>query len=65
MATLARLVARILTGFLDRTRQLLVIQVTYYFVWIVGIVVTLDSIGMNLQTIATALGLGGVAVGLR
>ena len=39
------------------------IQVTYYFVWIVGIVVTLDSVGMNLQTIATALGLGGVAVG--
>lgn len=63
LATVARRIARTLTRFMDRTRQLLVIQVTYYFVWIVGIVVTLDSIGMNLQTFATAFGLGGVAVG--
>jgi small-conductance mechanosensitive channel len=64
VATFARNTARTMTGFMrDQTRRLLVTQLTYYFVWIVGIIVTLDSIGMNLQTFATAFGLGGVAVG--
>ena len=64
LATLGRRAAHALTFFIrDRTRRLLVVQVTYYFIWLVGIFVTLDSIGMNLQTFATAFGLGGVAVG--
>lgn len=51
MATFARNTARAMTGFMrDQTRRLLVIQVTYYFVWIVGVIVALDSIGMNLAT---------------
>jgi small conductance mechanosensitive channel len=64
LATLARKAARAASRFIqDQTIRLLVVQVTYYLVWIVGIFVTLDAIGMNLQTVTTGLGLGGVAVG--
>ena len=64
LATLARKLARSGSRFIqDKTVRLLVVQVTYYFTWIVGIFVMLDAIGMNLQTVATAFGLGGVAVG--
>ena len=64
LATLARKAAREASRVIhDQTVRLLVVQVTYHFVWIVGILVTLDAVGMNLQTAATALGLGGVAIG--
>ena len=36
-----------------------------YLVWAAGFIVTLDAVGVNLEAAVTALGLGGVAIGLR
>jgi len=65
LATLARRIARAGAEYAirDRTRRLLVTQVSYYLVWAAGFIVMLDVVGVNLNSAVTALGLGGVAVG--
>jgi small conductance mechanosensitive channel len=47
----------------DKTIQSLVRQVSYYTVWVVGILVALDAFGFNPQTFVTGLGLTSVALG--
>jgi small conductance mechanosensitive channel len=47
----------------DATIQSLVRQMSYYAVWIVGILVALDAFGFNPQTFVTGLGLTSVALG--
>ena len=64
LATLARRMARAgAERIRDPTRKMFVTQVSYYLVWIVGVIVALDAAGMDLQSAATAFGLGGVALG--
>ena len=64
LATLARRGARTGAQYIrDPTTKMLVTQVTYYLVWAVGFVVAFDAVGMNLEAVATALGLGSVAIG--
>ena len=38
-------------------------QVAYYTVWAIGVIVALDVAGVDVKTMATGLGLGGVALG--
>jgi len=38
-------------------------QVSYYVVWTVGVIVALDAIGVNPESVITALGLTGVVLG--
>jgi small-conductance mechanosensitive channel len=47
----------------DVTVQSLVRQMSFYAVWIVGILVALDALGLNPQTFVTGLGLTSVALG--
>lgn len=64
LAVLVRRLARVAAKPLhDDTARRLVEQVSYYLVWTIGILVTLKAAGMNLETMATTLGLGGVAIG--
>jgi small conductance mechanosensitive channel len=65
LATLVRRIVRAGAEYTirDRTRKLLVIQVSYYLVWAAGFIVMFDVVGVNLNSAVTALGLGGVAVG--
>ena len=39
-------------------------QISYYAIWVVGILVALDAMGFNPQTLVTGLGLTSVALGL-
>ena len=64
IASLTRRVTREGARFIrDPTVKMLVSHVAYYCVWAIGVVVMLDALGMNFQSVATALGLGGIAVG--
>lgn len=64
LARLVRRVARAGAQYIDdQTTRLLVTQVSYYVVWVVGLSVALDAVGVNLQSAVTALGLGSVAIG--
>jgi len=45
------------------TMRNLLRQVSYYFVWGVGVIVAMDVAGVDIRTMATGLGLGGVALG--
>ncbi|MDQ3548197.1 MAG: mechanosensitive ion channel family protein [Chloroflexota bacterium] len=47
----------------DLTIENLIKQVAYYAVWSLGIVVAIDALGFNPQTVATGLGLTGLALG--
>ena len=38
-------------------------QVSYYSVWAIGVIVALDVAGVDVRSMATGLGLGGVALG--
>ena len=38
-------------------------QVAYYSVWAIGVIVALDVAGVDVKSMATGLGLGGVALG--
>jgi small-conductance mechanosensitive channel len=64
LATVVRRIARAGAQYIDhRSVRLLVTQVPYYLVWMIGVIVTLDAAGVNLQAAVTALGLGSVAIG--
>jgi small conductance mechanosensitive channel len=64
LASLARWLVRMSTTFVrDATVRVLITQVSYYLVWAIGVVVTLDALGINLQAVVTAFGLGSVALG--
>jgi small-conductance mechanosensitive channel len=64
LATLGRRIVRTGAQYIDnRSVRLLVTQVPYYLVWMVGFIVALDAVGVNLQSAVTALGLGSVAIG--
>ena len=47
----------------DPTIKYLVVQVSYYVVWMLGFIVALDAVGVNPESVITALGLTGVALG--
>lgn len=47
----------------DLTIENLIKQVAYYAVWIVGVVVAIDALGLDPATVATGLGLTGLALG--
>jgi small conductance mechanosensitive channel len=64
LALLVRRVVRFGTRYVpDPTIRLLITQVSYYLVWAIGFIVMLDTLGLNLQSVVTALGLGSVALG--
>lgn len=47
----------------DRTVESLVKQGAYYFIWTVGLIVAVDALGFEPQTVVTGLGLTGLALG--
>jgi small-conductance mechanosensitive channel len=47
----------------DRTVESLVKQGTYYAVWTLGLIVAVDALGFQPQTVVTGLGLTGLALG--
>lgn len=47
----------------DLTVENLIKQIAYYAIWTLGLVVTVDALGFNPQTVATGLGLTGIALG--
>ena len=65
LATVVRRAARASVPHMvrDRTMQNLLREVAYYAVWLIGLLVALDALGLNPQTFVTGLGLTGVAVG--
>jgi len=64
LATVARRIARAGTHYVpDPTVRMLLTQVSYYLVWAIGCIVALDALGLNPQSVVTALGLGSVAIG--
>jgi small-conductance mechanosensitive channel len=64
LATLIRRITRFATQWVDNpTRRSLIRQVSYYSVWIVGLFVALGVLGVDARTVATTLGLGGIALG--
>lgn len=63
-ATLTRRIVRTAAEYIhDQTVRMLIIQVSYYLVWAVGFIVMFDAVGMSPESVATALGLGSVAIG--
>lgn len=64
LASLARRGAQVALGYVEHpTHQNLVRQVSFYTVWAVGVLVALDVVGVDLPSVVTGLGLGGVALG--
>lgn len=47
----------------DLTVENLIKQVAYYAIWSLGIIVAIDALGFDPQTVATGLGLTGLALG--
>ncbi|MBW3633481.1 MAG: mechanosensitive ion channel family protein, partial [Chloroflexi bacterium] len=58
---LMRLIFRYVVN--DLTVENLIKQVAYYAVWILGLVVAVDALGLDPATVATGLGLTGLALG--
>jgi small conductance mechanosensitive channel len=48
---------------LDLTVQSLLRQLVYYSIWTIGLLVTVDALGFQAQTVVTGLGLTGLALG--
>ena len=64
LAALAQRVVRIAVVYVHSpTLRNLLHQLAYFAVWGVGVLVALDVAGVDVKTIATGLGLGGVALG--
>jgi small-conductance mechanosensitive channel len=64
LATIVRFVVALLTRYVsDPTLKHLLMQLAYYGVWLIGIIVALDAVGVNSQSVVTGLGLTGVALG--
>lgn len=47
----------------DLTVENLIRQVAYYDVWVIGLIVAVDALGLDPATVATGLGLTGLALG--
>ena len=47
----------------DKTTESLIKQIAYYAVWTLGLIVALDALGFEPQTVVTGLGLTGLALG--
>lgn len=47
----------------DVTVENLLKQLAYYAVWVLGFIVAVDAFGLDPQTVVTALGLTGLALG--
>ncbi|MDQ3674906.1 MAG: mechanosensitive ion channel family protein [Gemmatimonadota bacterium] len=47
----------------DRTIENLIRQVAYYAIWAVGLMLAIDALGFQPQTVVTGLGLTGLALG--
>ncbi len=65
IAAITRRVLRSVSRFVlkDPTTQNLVRQVTFYFIWGIGIVVAINALGFEPQTVATGIGLTSLALG--
>lgn len=64
LATLTQHAVRFGAAYVDSpTLRNLLRQLSYYTVWAVGVLVALDVAGVDVRTMATGLGLGGVALG--
>lgn len=64
LATIARRIAGFAARYVDNpTRRNLMRQVSYYVIWAIGVVVALDVVGVDVQSVVTGLGLGSVALG--
>lgn len=66
---LSRLVGEFLNLYMKRYREdvpatSLVVQITKVFVFLLGLLVALDKLGVSITPVITALGIGGLAVGL-
>lgn len=47
----------------DRTVENLIRQIAYYAIWALGLMLAVDALGFHAQTVVTALGLTGLALG--
>ena len=47
----------------DRTVESLMTQLVYYTIWVLGLIVAVDALGFQPQTVVTGLGLTGLALG--
>jgi len=64
LAMLVKRVARFCTQFIKNPMKANLIRlVSYYLIWVIGICVALDVLGVDARSLATGLGLGGVAIG--
>jgi small conductance mechanosensitive channel len=65
LATLIRWLMRVLFHWIvkDLTTENLLKQLAYYTVWILGIIVAVDALGFDPQTVLTGLGLTSLALG--
>ena len=63
LATLTRRIVRAAAKYIHDQTTMMIVQVSYYLVWAVGFLVMFDAVGMNPESVATALGLGSVAIG--
>ncbi len=65
LASLARRLMRVVFKRLiaDLTVENLIRQLTYYTIWALGLLVAVDALGFDPQTVVTGLGLTGLALG--
>jgi small-conductance mechanosensitive channel len=64
LAILVKRFARFCTQFIKNPMKANLIRlVSYYLIWVIGICVALDVLGVDARSLATGLGLGGVALG--
>lgn len=64
LATVVRSATRYSTKFIKNPMKASLIRmVSYYTVWLIGICVALDVVGVDARSLITGLGLGGVALG--
>ncbi|ABR91452.1 mechanosensitive ion channel protein (mscS family) [Janthinobacterium sp. Marseille] len=64
LAVLVRRAARYGSKFIKNPMKASLIRMlSYYTVWLIGIFVALDVVGVDARSLATGLGLGGVALG--
>lgn len=65
LATLVRWLMRIVFRRIveDRTVENLIKQIAYYAIWVLGLMLAVDALGFQPQTVVTGLGLTGLALG--
>lgn len=65
---IAALVRRLMRGLFrfilsDRTLENLLTQIVYYSIWVLGIIIAVNALGFEAQSLATGLGLTSLALG--